>query len=208
MDSYTNIPIWETKKRIRRLKEFLGMIITYFGNIERSFMVDNAIENDIAKTNRSKINIKIDQVRKIIIQSNVSYIVRYIPAPAVGGAISNIDIFHNLHQLNRFQIPDSQVTDTIERAIGVYESDLTAAWLRTINPFYWLNRLLNIVASVPFRILASAGFNQKAAEESVVGKIFKSVVYILGVLASVLTVIQLLGYLEKFNLFWHSILGI
>lgn len=52
------------------------------------------------------------------------------------------------------------------------------------------------MARIPFVLIGRAGFNRQKAEESLAGRVIKGVIYIITALASLLTVLQLLDYLE------------
>lgn len=57
--------------------------------------------------------------------------------------------------------------------------------------------------AIPFSLLAKAGFNRTKIEDSFIGRIAKFVLYVvallaslLGIIASLLTIVQVLGYLD------------
>ncbi len=100
----------------------------------------------------------------------------------------------NLFQLDRFLILYPQALDLLDRAIGDYERLRVRLRRQSFNPFYWLwvgfTRLLNI----PFRILNAAGFNGRAAEQSLPGKLVKAVIGFVVFIAALLQSLSLLGY--------------
>ena len=52
--------------------------------------------------------------------------------------------------------------------------------------------------SLPFKVIGKMGFNQKKMESSIKGKVIKSTLYLIMVLAAFLTVLEKIDYLERF----------
>ena len=95
------------------------------------------------------------------------------------------------------RVPANEVYDCIERAIGVYEHDRTASIIRTVNPFFWINKIIMTIVSIPFRVLGNIGFNKGKAEASLSGRIFKGILYIATLAASGLYILDTLGILDR-----------
>ena len=115
-----------------------------------------------------------------------------------GGSGGSIDLIQNVFNLHYYLIGYEQVLDMVDRAIGVYESDKSNALLRTLNPLFWISLILDYIVSLPFKFVGKMGFNQSRIESSIVGRIVKGIFYLVTVLASFLTALDLLGYREKF----------
>jgi len=98
--------------------------------------------------------------------------------------------------LHHFQITPNNILDFIDRAIGIYDNNARPAFLRAINPFVYLGIVFDLVARVPFLLIGRAGFNRQKAEDSLAGRLIKGAIYIITALASLLTVLQLLDFLE------------
>ena len=113
------------------------------------------------------------------------------------GAVQEIDLFLNLFELDRYHISANHAVGFIEMALGVYQSDRTAALRRTINPFWWLFRWLLWFARIPFLVLSAMGFDTARAEGSALGKFFKLVTATTGLAAALLTILSLLGWLPE-----------
>ena len=94
-------------------------------------------------------------------------------------------------ELDRQRIPEGHAVDLIEKAIGVYQSNRTAALRRTINPFWWLKGSLLWFLSIPFIVLGALGFNATHTEGSVFGQSFK----LLLAISALLTIVNYLGWL-------------
>ena len=169
MNSYRNIPLWENKRRLEVLGEFRNDVVSYFTNSHSEWMAEPRIENAEAVQARRRINSTVDQAQRIIKAAGIPQIITWMPPPAVGGYVQQIHVFSNLFALARFQIPPKNAVDLIERALGVYQSDWTAAKRRTVNPFWWLNRSLLWLLSIPFVFLGKIGFDAARAEGSVWG---------------------------------------
>ena len=204
MSYYKKITIWENRRRVRLLTDFMGLIVTYFNNVEYLDYGLEVREKKEARRARSKINMTLDKAYSAIISTGIKPTMYYSPPPAVGGLAGNIDLMHNIFQLSRFQIDERTLLDFIERAIGIYENDRHNAFGRTINPLFWLGLILNYIVGLPFKAIGKLGFNQKKIESSTVGRIIKGVLYLIVVLAAFLTVLEKIGYLDKFILLIHN----
>ncbi len=196
MTYYTKILPWENNSRLDKLAEFRALVIEYFNNSHAEWMVDERIEQPKAEEARVKINRMMNGVHDIILYAGVNPSIRYTPPPAVGGYIQNIGLVQNIFNLHRFQIAPNNLLDFIDRAIGIYENNSGPAFRRAINPFFYVGLVFDLVARIPFVLVGRAGFNRKKAEESLVGRVTKGVIYIITALASLLTVLQLLDYLK------------
>lgn len=193
---YKKIPIWENRKRLKLLKEFRNLVITYFNNIKIDLF--NPIENQQAIETRRQINLLIDKVHFIVISAGILPVIYYTPPPAVGGLAGDIDLIYNIFNLHRFQIKPQYLLDFIDRAIGVYENDKLNALLRTLNPLFWISLILDYIVSLPFKFIGKIGFNQNKIESSIVGRLIKGALYLITVFAAFLTILEKLGYLKKF----------
>lgn len=207
MRFYTRILVRENRRRLERLAEFRSLVLSYFEHSEAHWMAEERDERPDAQSARVGINRSMDEIHDIILLSGVRPAVQWSPPPMVGGYIQNVDLVHNMFNLDRFQIPPSKVLDFIDRAIGIYEANARPAFLRTINPFFYLGQLFNWVAGLPFALLGRLGFSRSKAEESRFGRLVKGILYLVTVAASGLTVLQLLGYLDPVRAFVRRSVG-
>ncbi len=196
MQYYSDIPLWENKRRLKVLKQFRSLVAAYYDHSNYSWMAEGRIEEDEAKQARTDINLILHDVHKIIVYSGVPTIVQYTPPPVVGGHIQNLDVIKNMFILHQFQIGKEAVTDILDRSIGIYQSDQSSCFRRTINPFWWIGKLITWIVSLPFKLLGTIGFDQKKAEDSLIGKIIKGLLYIITVFAALLEILDLLGLLD------------
>ena len=88
------------------------------------------------------------------------------------------------------------VVDELDRVIGVYETDRRNSIFRTFNPLWWIGNLAGWLVRLPFRAIGAAGFDADKAEASVPGRIAKVVLYTVTIAAALLTILDLLGWLN------------
>lgn len=194
MKYYKSIPIWENIRRTKLLKQFRRLTLEYFDNIEFDGI---NIDPNIGKKGL-KIRQEINQVNReigiIIRTAGIPSSVKHFPAPAVGGFVTDVDLITNIFNLHSYDIPPIQVIDVVDQAIGVYLSNRFVATVRTVNPFFWISILLTWLASLPFRLISSAGFDAVKIKKSVWGKLISLMFQSIVLMGTVLTILQILGY--------------
>lgn len=104
-----------------------------------------------------------------------------------------MNLVTNLFNLDRQQIPASKAFDLLDRAIGDYERLQTKLRRQSWNPFYWIRLAFSALLSLPFRILGAAGFDARAMERSLIGRLFKAVEGLVIFVAALLQALSLLG---------------
>lgn len=196
MNFYTRITVWENRRRLEKLGKFRDLVLTYFNNSRAEWMADARIEQPAAEAARVQINRVMSEVHDIVLHSGIRPSIRWTPPPAVGGYVQDVDLINNIFHLHRFQIAPANVLDFIDRAIGVYESNDRRALLRTFNPIFYLGLVFDWIASLPFVLIGRLGFSRGKAESSILGRMTKAFLYLVTAAASILTVLELLGYLE------------
>jgi hypothetical protein len=199
MQLYRNITCWENQRRLQFLESFRTDIVQYFSESIYNWKVEARIEEDGAKEAKVRINKKMQEVRAIVRASGVSPVITYTPPPVIGGYIQKVDLMQNVFNLHQFQIPDDELIGFLDRAIGVYESNRRPAFWRTINPFWWVWRLMTVLVSLPFSLLGVVGFDAEKAEASLVGRLIKFLLYMIIVSASFLSILHFLGLLAGFK---------
>jgi len=152
---------------------FLNNFVEYYNNVSFGGYSDPLIETDAARKARREINLVQTDVKKAIVEAGCYALVKYQDAPIAGGRVFNIDPIENMFQLHRFDIQPQFVTDSVERALGVYERDRGNALIRTLNPFWWFWKVVKWVAALPFTLIEAAGFNRSQLEQTLVGKMIK-----------------------------------
>jgi len=204
---YTKIAIWENQRRLNELLEFRELALKYFNNSRAEWMANERIEEEEAKIARVDINRIMDEVHDIILYSGIDPSLRWSPPPAVGGYIQNVNIIQNIFHIHRFRIPENNVLDFIDRAIGIYESNKSRALVNTFNPLFYLSIVVDWLVELPFVFIGRLGFNRDRVESSIIGRLMKGVLYLVTIVASFLTILQLLGYLEPVKQFVRQTFG-
>lgn len=197
MRRYNKITIWENARRLAMLYKFRDLVNSYFENIEYSYYSPS--ENQEAKKARLQINRLIKRVAHYVLLSGIDPSLTVTPPPAVGGYVRNIDCIYNVFHLHQYQIGSDVPIDFIDRAIGVYEGDRTAALIRTFNPFFWLGILFDFILSIPYRILDKLGFNSAEVEKSFIGKIINAVMFLVTLISGLVTIMQGFGWMGVVN---------
>lgn len=186
--NYKKISYFENRHRIKKLKNFKGLVIKYFKNTQKSFYDREYVENSTAQKARSQINSISPHVNLIIRSSGIPTSIIYTPPPILGGSQQKIDLFDNIFLLHQYQINKEQIVDIIEKSIGIYEYDKILSIIRTINPFFWINRILSYIANIPFEILRSFGFQINS--ERPLFKMLGFIFYLIPIIASLIAMLQ------------------
>jgi hypothetical protein len=206
MQLYDRIPIWENKRRGKLLTKLHGLLITYYDQSHHPRGLTGRSEQLEAKKARFEINYILEECCQIVASTGVNSILTVTPPPAVGGYVKQVDVLTNFSILDDLTLRGLNPMDFVQRAIGVYEGDRVRAWIRTFNPIFWISQVFLWLISFPFHIIGIAGFDRQKAEDSLWGKLFKAlagfavfVATILGMVATILTILESLGLLEGFK---------
>ncbi len=184
MRHYKKIFVFENIQRHNVLIEFRNNVVKYFNNIKYDSYLGEPTENEIAQKMRYEININFTKISNIIHTSGISTSMHYSPPPAVGGLAADIDLIGNIFNLKRFTINPQYITDMIDRSIGIYKDDFSKSIIRLINPIFYIRTILEIISDIPFWLLGIVGFNQSAAEQAILGKLFRffiEIIYLGGI---------------------------
>jgi len=179
---------WECKRRLEELREFRQLVHSYFSNTGFDAM-GRRHENADARQVRTRINAKIPEVVRSCTLIGHSLTLTY-SSPQHGFA-EGINLITNLFSLHRRRIPEA--FDSLDRAIGDYARLQTKLRRQSRNPFYWIRLAFFALLSLPFRILGAAGFDARAMERSLIGRLFKAVAGFVIFLAAFLQTLSLLG---------------
>lgn len=195
--------------------QFRNAVVEYFNALHGRLSQSNRLahsyegpdpaEGAQIQTKRRQINLMMNEATWMIRACGVSATMYYSPPRAVGGLAGEIDLIANLFQFPDLGLDPQILLDQIDQAIGILERDQRGAWLRTFNPFFWLGRVFDWIAELPFLLLGRLGFNQDRIEASFVGRFVKGVLYLVTVIATVIPALQSLGYLDAVKLFFQQI---
>ena len=179
MRHYTKILILENERRLNKLIEFRELAIEYFSNSRPAGWGNSSrIEEDAAREARLKINLVIDEVHSIILNSGIIRTFSWTAPAVIGSYAREIDLIENIFNLNGLQIEPNHVLDFMERVIGKYESNRKSALVRMFNPFFYLGLVFDAISDLPFMAIGKLGFDRQKAEASAIGKLVKGILYL------------------------------
>jgi hypothetical protein len=191
------ITFWENVRRQRALTTFHENVFAYFSAARTS------PDTDQAREARQNINRTMHEIGNILLCAKVFTMVRHTEPPHLGGQSEDIDLLLNVFELGPYRIPHQQVLDLLDRGLGVYQADWSAARLRTFNPFWWIGRGVIWFGRLPIWFLGQLGFNAKEIEGTTWGKIIKGVFSLLAAIGTLLTILNLLGLLDTVKRHLH-----
>ena len=119
-----------------------------------------------------------------------------------------IDLIDDIFDLDQFDIGPNNVLGLIDRAIGEYDSNRKSAFVRTLNPFFYLGRVLDTISDLPFIIVGIFGFNRQKIKASTIGKLVKGILYLFIIVVAFLTILHLLDFVEPIKQFVHKLLDL
>ena len=190
------LTIFSVNNRIEVLENFLDLSQRYFSTLVVSHMGETA-ETETSYQLRSEINALVGRVERYVRQSDTTQIFYQQGGQALGGQQRAIQLIPNIFAIQSHHISPLILFDTIERALADYRNDITYAWIRTFNPFYWFACCIQYVSTLPFQLLTSVGFNGEGAQHSLIGRfimlVLNSVMYLISALSGISTI---LGYIN------------
>jgi hypothetical protein len=183
-----------------KLFAFRNLAVEYYENC--TFGDFQAIPNEQAAKLRPEINREMDEIHDIVMAAGVDPRFYYDPPPIRRRPVGQVDAILNLFNLPHLQLDVTTTTDELERAYGVYERNKKPAMIRLFNPFFYLGRLFEFIAEIPFIILGKIGFDRGKAEVSRAGRIIRGFIEITGWIAVVLPALELLGWWKHIKSFF------
>jgi len=196
MVSFNKRTIWGNIHCQNQLIEFRNNVVDYFNNCRFDEWNNEIHEDEKAMTLRSNLNQNLLNIQEIVHCADVATHLIYTPPAMIGGYRQNIDVISNIFNLHQYSIEPKHLLDFVDRAIGVYRNDQKKSLVRTFNPIFWIGVLLDLIVSAPFKLLRKAGINTKEIEESYIGKIAKFILYVVSLIAGVISIAQPLGWLD------------
>lgn len=197
---YNAMTIWENRSQLRILKDFRLLIEEYSANLTKgSWMADFAVsESKRAREIRPAINRAMRRVSRAVTYADHNPILVVTYPPNLGGMTFRLDVIADFLYLHQHRgVSEQKTFDALDVCIGVYETDYARAWARTLNPLFWANRAIDWVASLPFALISKFGGNRERAEASKSGRVLKAVLSVTQWVALMLTILQLLGLLDR-----------
>lgn len=181
---------WECKRRLTELRSFRELVREYFENTRFDARGKRQAMPEI-QTVRTRINRMIPEIVKSGYKVGYTFSLEYVhPGFGVQG---RVNVMENIFNLDAQQIPVSKAFDSLDRVIGEYERLQARLRKQSWNPLYWLRLGFLGLLRLPFSILSAAGFNAKAFEQTVAGRIVKLVFSLVIFAAALLQLLSLLG---------------
>jgi len=118
-------------------------------------------------------------------------------APAGGSVRQGLNLVDDLFNLQNYDIETQALIDFINQALGVYERDFKWSFMRTVNPLFWVGKILELVSSVPFYLLGRIGFDQEELELSSLGRVVKWAIKTVGYFTIGWQFLVIIGILPK-----------
>lgn len=190
---YSKIPIKENKRRVEYLSLFRDLLNDQFGWNQEGAGTSSKLGQLNSEQRRVEINKRKPIAHEMITLAGIK--TRRACAQRVRGShdrtMFELDVIDRLWDAYELGISMREPVVAVEEAIGVYEHDQKRASFRTRNPIFWILRVVEWIAELPFWFVGLFGFNQKKAEESKPGRVVKGVMQI-GVFVAFGWLIQLL----------------
>ena len=182
-------------------------MIRYFNN-SRVNLGGGRVEESAAKEARREINRLKDEIHSIILNSETTPSFSWTRPVAAGGDETEIDLIDDIFDLDQFDIGANNVLGLIDRAIGEYDSNRKSAFIRMLNPFFYLGRVLDTISDLPFIVIGIFGFNRQKMKVSAVGKLVKGILYLTIIVAAIFAILHLLDFVEPIKQFVHKLLAL
>lgn len=200
MRSYKKITFLENNRRLEELINFRENAVQYFNSLEdksTGLTTSEPVETDRSRRLRSEINQKIEEISEIVYAEGVDQ--RYVYNNPVYGIKRHLHPIRNIFDLVAHDASPDVVVDTLDRTIGVYESNRKSALIRTLNPIFWIVRLIDVITDVPFRLLEPFGYGVEWTRKSRVGGFFKGLLNIVIFVAGTLEILKYTGLLTPLS---------
>jgi hypothetical protein len=195
----SDLLVWQCVSRISTLRRFAEALEEYAGHSQRYNKASIPSDNEGERA-RETVNLLFSRVAGYLREAGVYPAIHYVPGPALRRpALRNVDLLANVFQLAQLQSSYYDILDAVTKGIGYYEGEMARALIRTINPFWWLAKVVAFLISVPIRILAWAGFGEfNTLASSALGRVYKAVAGVVAFLAALAQIASLaLQILEK-----------
>jgi hypothetical protein len=190
---FAKIPIWENKRRIKALTAFADLYKDTLKSTAKPQIAESATARPIItpEQRRSELNRRKPAIMKTVALAGIR---SFRATVKPNGAPIDIDIIDHLWELQTNLLSSILLVDVLEEAIGVYCDDQVKSWTRTLNPFFWLGRLIDWVADLVFNVVALFGASPDQARASILGRLIIAVERLILWLAAIVTVLEFLGF--------------
>ena len=182
-------------------------MIRYFNNSRVGFG-GGRVEESTAKEARYDLNRLREEIHSIILNSEVDPSFSWTRPAAAGGDDMEIDLIEDLFNIDQFDIGPSNVLGIIDKTIGQYDSNRKSAFIRTLNPFFYIGVALDTISDLPFIVIGLFGFNREKIRTSAIGRPIKAILYLTTIIAALLAILHFSGFLEPGSRYISKLLGL
>jgi hypothetical protein len=161
MIPHDKLTVIRNRFRAHELREFRKWVEVWYERSDRD-ADDVVVDWEGAQAARSHLNRMLPRIMQIVHAAGFG---ETAPAGTVsdpGIALGRAHVLQRIFNSRLGDGVDQEIFDVIDMAIGVYDSDLAPALLRSINPLYYAGRLMAFVTRGPRRFLRSLGFGRRA----------------------------------------------
>jgi hypothetical protein len=150
---YNRITILRNRARAHDLRTFRARVQRYFEQLEYE-AEDPLVDREERQSARADINRLFPRIVQVVRAAELG-----LAAPPSSGnpAGRAVEVLHDIFSPRYGPGVYDEILDVIDMALGVYDANLGAAWVRTINPFHYLMTALAFVAGLPRRALVAVG---------------------------------------------------
>lgn len=154
-------------------KEYWSILPQQHASVLVKFKYD---DNEESAVIRMKIAHLLPLVEKAADSLGVSYIAQSYPAPAVGGPVLPVNIFHSViePEIGHSILDRQLITDTIVRVKVVAQQEIKEQFIHMLLPWNWVIDLCALIIRFPFIILERAGLPREI-ENNIVSQAIKIV---------------------------------
>ncbi|HUV04767.1 MAG TPA: hypothetical protein VMX94_06635 [Armatimonadota bacterium] len=207
MAKLNNLNGFQAKKRLNDLLLFRQLFVDYTYHL---LPPDHPFGDPGLTPQGQEIKAKMDKMLHGVIESmylaGTYVIVDYTAPPVAGRTRHTIDLMRNIDHLHNYDIDPRQVVSVIDETIGVFQRDVTSAWLRTFWPFFWIHKIIAWLIAYPFRLWSEAmGGKASGSGASCLQGVATFLGTLLGDVVIILSILKELDFLEPVKHYLHTL---
>jgi hypothetical protein len=189
------IPVWTNWRRSRFLRRFRDRMDAYFRAVRYEAFPFRVVENDLAASLRRDLEGDLKRCRILVGATERVSPLRLTPGDQEGEVV-RVNLITEAFQLHRCNLRGEDLLGVLDAARQAYDGDRRAAWVRTVNPLYWLDMALGTIEILPFLPLAWARLDWRRAARSRPGRAVRLLIRA-GALAALLVVVIRVAGLQR-----------
>jgi hypothetical protein len=140
----------------------------YFETVAYQAFPFQVVETPEAAAIREEVEGLRDRCRLIVAVGGAPSAVRLVAGEAAG-EVGTVNVIAAAFVLDRHNLRHEDLLGVLQVALGHHRNAKGAAWLRTVNPFYWLDMTLSVAEILPFLPIRLVGRDVGPAMNSVAG---------------------------------------